>query len=337
MLYASESSAQVLGYPPHELVGKSVFDLIHQEDRNRFSRAFHHIIGAPASGPVRVEVRICTRDWQWLNVESTLFNLSRRQNSQAISICHRAILSELGSNGEKQSSQRAEPQVTRSTADFEDLAVMLAHDLREPLRAISVFTEMLALGPMDDPERQRLTRFVREGVGRMSALLDGLSSIAIARDQDVARPFKLESAVTDALHNLTLAITESGAVVTVGALPEVRGNDVQFTRVFQNVIANAIKYRSSESIRIRVYAEALGPGWVIKISDNGIGIAPEHHESVFRLLKRLHGADIPGSGIGLAVCKTIVESQGGLIWLESALGVGTTLCFTILGGWRMST
>jgi signal transduction histidine kinase len=117
--------------------------------------------------------------------------------------------------------------------------------------------------------------------------------------------------------------------VTVEPLPLVQGNQKHLVRVFQNLIANAIKYRGAAPARIHVTAERLGTEWIIKVRDNGIGIPPEHYERVFRLFKRLHGPETPGAGIGLAICKKIVEAMGGAIWIEPAPGSGSIFCFTI--------
>jgi signal transduction histidine kinase len=112
-------------------------------------------------------------------------------------------------------------------------------------------------------------------------------------------------------------------------LPFVQGSQIQLLRVFQNLILNAIKYRSEMPVEINVTAEPIGHDWIIKVKDNGIGIAPEYQERVFGLLERLHGPEIPGAGIGLAICKKIIEAMGGAIWVESEAGSGSIFCFTI--------
>jgi signal transduction histidine kinase len=117
--------------------------------------------------------------------------------------------------------------------------------------------------------------------------------------------------------------------VTIDPLPVVLGNERHLIRVFQNLIVNAIKYRSAAPVEIHVTAERLGPEWIIKVRDNGIGIAPEHHERVFGLFNRLHGPETPGAGIGLAICRKIIDAMGGAIWVEPAPGSGSIFCFTI--------
>jgi signal transduction histidine kinase len=108
----------------------------------------------------------------------------------------------------------------------------------------------------------------------------------------------------------------------------VEGNEIHMVTLFQNLFSTAIKYRSEAPIRIQIAAEQVGSSWIVKVTDNGVGIAPEYHDQVFGLFKRLHGRDIPGTGVGLAICKKIVEGMGGRIWIESEVGKGSTFCFT---------
>ncbi len=131
-----------------------------------------------------------------------------------------------------------------------------------------------------------------------------------------------------AINYLEQAIHESGASITVGPFPRVLGNESQLTGLMQNLLGNAIKYRGPQPVRIEVTAEPMGSGWVVKVRDNGIGIAPAYHDQIFGLFKRLHQRSVPGTGIGLAICKKIVDGMGGRIWVESEPGKGSTFCFT---------
>ena len=132
--------------------------------------------------------------------------------------------------------------------------------------------------------------------------------------------------------NLHAAIAQSGAIVTSDPLPTVVAEEVVLLQVFQNLISNSIKYRSGETPRIHVSAERDAGGWLFAVRDNGIGIDPQDADRVFGMFKRLHGSEIPGTGIGLAICKKVVERQGGRIWVESEAGKGATFKFTIPGG-----
>ena len=324
VLYASASSAKVFGYLPEELVGRNMFDLIHLEDRDPVGRAFQSVIDGPPS-PLRIDARVCRKDWQWSSVETTISNLLDEPGVAAIVVNYHEVSARSAAIEQKQQHMG----LPRLNTDFADFASTVEHDLREPLKTISMFTDLLIRGLQHDPDRCQLAKFITDGVARASTLLDGLYSIAVTGVDDPPRSVNLGHVVADALQNLAAAIDASAAIVTIDPLPEVEGNPNHLVRLFQNLIANAIKYRNDAPIRIRVSAEALGPGWIIKVKDNGIGIAQEYHEYVFRLLKRLHGQDIPGAGIGLAVCKTIVEASGGAIWVESNPGAGSIFCFTI--------
>jgi signal transduction histidine kinase len=156
-----------------------------------------------------------------------------------------------------------------------------------------------------------------------------LHAFAVRGFDDPARPFDLGHPMAEVLQNLGHAIRTSNAIVTTDPLPFVLGHEKHLVRVFQNLIANAIKYRSAAPVRIHVTAERLGTEWIIKVQDNGVGIPPEHYERVFGLFKRLHGPETPGAGIGLAICRKIIEAMGGAIWVEPAPGSGSIFCFTI--------
>ncbi|MGA3202336.1 MAG: ATP-binding protein [Bryobacteraceae bacterium] len=181
---------------------------------------------------------------------------------------------------------------------------------------------------MDAGARQ-MARFIVDGTARMSILIDDLLSFASTGIQEPPEPVDLNDAVAAATLNLAREIKESGASITVGWLPVVRGNESNLVRLFQNLIGNAVKHRGTEPPKIQLTAELDGPDWVIKVKDNGVGIAPENQARVFTPFVRLAGRNIPGTGLGLAVSKKIVEGLGGTIWIESELGAGSTFSFTV--------
>ena len=228
----------------------------------------------------------------------------------------------------KEQEQRQARELVRSNARLDDCVYAVAHDFREPLRTISMFTSLLTKKTEMDPGGKLLAQFIVDGVARMAALLEGLHDFAL-RGFEPPRSLELQHVVAEALQNLGHAIATSQAIVTVDPLPFVQGSQIQLLRVFQNLILNAIKYRSELPVEIKVTAEPIGQDWIVKVSDNGIGIAPEFHERVFGLLERLHGPEIPGAGIGLAICRKIIEAMGGSIWVESEPGSGSIFCFTI--------
>jgi signal transduction histidine kinase len=227
-------------------------------------------------------------------------------------------------------SRRHVEELASSNLRLEEFAYTVAHDLREPLRAISIYTEMLVRQTQMDPEARQMANLVVDGAARMSKLIDDLLAFATTGMQQPPRPVDLNSAVTQATTNLALAIEVGGAVVTVDHLPVVQSNEIHLVRLFQNLISNAVKYRSERPIEIHVSAGQRGQTWVIGVTDNGRGIAPEDQARVFMPFVRLVNRDIPGTGLGLAVCKKIVEGLGGTIWVESELGAGSTFSFTIV-------
>jgi signal transduction histidine kinase len=227
-----------------------------------------------------------------------------------------------------EAQHRAE-ELRLQNAELQSFAHTVAHDLREPLRSISVFTELLVRKAALREAHAESARFIVDGVRRMSTLLDGLLASATHSFTESLRPVNLEHAAAQALENLRAALKTSGALCTICPLPTVPGIESDLVRVFQNLIENAVKYRSAAPLEIRIIAERCGPDVVIRVCDNGIGIAKEQHRTVFGLFRRLPDPSIPGAGIGLAVCKNIVEGLGGTIWVESELGSGSSFCFTI--------
>jgi len=325
ILCTSVSSGKLFGYLPAEIVGRNAFDLIHPDDRHQSRRARAAILAKP-SCPRRLDVRVRRKDGGWCWVESTVSNLLDEPRFGAIVVNCRQIGE---SRQAREQAQKETDELIRSNARLEDFAYAVAHDLREPLRTISMFTELLLDESDLDASGRQKAHFIVDGIKRMSALFEGLHGFAVRGFDDPAQPLDLTRIVADVLQNLGHAIKVNGAGVTVDRLPKVLGNEQHLLRVFQNLIANAIKYRSERPIEIHITAEQLGQEWIIKIQDNGLGIAEEHQERIFGLFKRLHGPETPGAGIGLAICRKIVEAMGGAIWVESKSGTGSTFCFTV--------
>jgi light-regulated signal transduction histidine kinase (bacteriophytochrome) len=197
------------------------------------------------------------------------------------------------------------------------------------------FTELLGreyAGKLGEKADQFIAYSV-EGALRIESLLKALLAYweVTEREQDSFAPVDTGAVLTKALLNLQTAITESGAIVTSDPLPTVVAEEVSLMQLFQNLISNSIKYRGEETPRIHVSAERDAQMWLFAVRDNGIGIDPQYTDRVFGMFKRLHGSDIPGTGIGLAICKKVVERQGGQIWVESEAGRGATFKFTVPG------
>jgi PAS domain S-box-containing protein len=237
--------------------------------------------------------------------------------------------------------ERAEKKLTekmaelaRSNADLEQFAYVASHDLQEPLRMVAAYTQLLAeryRGKLD-VNADKFLGYAREGALRMQSLIQDLLAFSRVGRVGAARGrVDCDAAMEEVLLTLGPAIHESGAVVTHGALPVLWTDGSQIAQVFQNLIGNAIKFRGKEPPAISVQAEKTGGQWLFSVSDNGIGIAPEFAQSIFTVFQRLHTrAEYPGNGIGLAICKKIVEHCGGKIWVESQVGRGSTFKFTML-------
>ncbi len=235
-------------------------------------------------------------------------------------------------NAEQELAKKVE-ELARSNAELEQLAFVAAHDLQEPLRMVAAYTRLLSekyRGRLD-ADADRYIAYANEGALRLQTLVcDLLSYSRLSRAEPARHEVDANLALAEALQNLRQAVDESGAEVHAAKLPVVAAHRPQLTQVFQNLIGNAIKFRREEKPVVSIEAEQVGHGWLFSVSDNGIGIAPEHAESVFAVFHRLHTREeYPGNGIGLAICRRVVERFGGRMWLESRLGEGSTFKFTL--------
>jgi light-regulated signal transduction histidine kinase (bacteriophytochrome) len=226
-----------------------------------------------------------------------------------------------------------EVALRRSNTELEQLAYVASHDMQEPLRMVASYLQLVAQrykGRLD-ADADEFIGYAVDGAKRMQALINDL--LAYSRLGTKARPFErtdCNKLVDIALRNLAIARAESGAQVTSDTLPEVMGDPSQLLQLFQNLLSNAFKFKRIDPLQVHVTAQAVDGAWRISVSDNGIGIAPEYFERIFVLFQRLHGRGaFPGTGIGLALCKKIVERHGGEISVDSQEGRGSTFSFTI--------
>ena len=235
---------------------------------------------------------------------------------------------------EDTTERRREKEALRATnAELQDFAYALTHDLQEPLRMVVNFTELLGReysGKLGE-EADQFIAYSVEGALRIESLLKALLSFweVTGREQESAGLIDSAAVLSKTMAHLQESIVQSGALITQDALPSLIAEEVMMMQLFQNLISNAIKYRGPEPPEIHVSATKDSEGWTFAVKDNGIGIDPQDVKRVFGMFKRLHGREIPGTGIGLALCKKVVERQHGRIWVESEVGLGATFKFTI--------
>lgn len=224
-------------------------------------------------------------------------------------------------------------ELARSNAELEQFAYVASHDLQEPLRMVTAYTQLLGeryRGKLDE-NADKFIAYACEGALRMQTLVHDLLAFSrVGRNCSACAPVDCNAVLQDVLHTLGPALAETGAIVSHDALPVVWADRSQMLQVFQNLIGNAIKFRGTETPAISVRAEKSGEHWSFSVTDNGIGIAPQGRESIFVVFQRLHTrSEYPGNGIGLAICKKIIEHCGGKIWVETQSGHGSIFKFTL--------
>jgi PAS domain S-box-containing protein len=227
--------------------------------------------------------------------------------------------------------------ISRANEDLNQFAFAASHDLQEPLRMITAYSELLVKhhGSRLNEDAATCLGFITEGTRRMRELLSDLLAYTQVRGSEEAQPLELvdlNQILAEALANCATTIRDTEAVVTSDRLPSVPGQRQHFVQLFQNLITNALKYRSERQPRIHVSVTTQSDQWIVGVADNGIGIAAEYHTRIFGVFKRLHGGSIAGTGIGLAICQRVVERHGGRIWVESEVDRGATFYFTLPAG-----
>ncbi len=265
----------------------------------------------------------CSAPRQWNSSETKL--LKQLADQMGIALSQAELL-------EQETYQRQE--LARSNAELERFAYVASHDLQEPLRMVTSYLQLLEQVYADklDDEAREFIQFAVDGAVRMRTLIQDL--LAYSRVNTRGQSFEPQQSrvlLERAIANLQLAIQESGVTLTQGELPEVNVDGSQLTQLFQNLLSNAIKFRSpSRPLQIQIEATRQSESWLFSIKDNGIGIEPQYTDRIFLIFQRLHHrAEYPGTGIGLAICKKIVERHGGRLWVESEPEQGSNFYFTI--------
>jgi len=328
---ANRAAARIFGYGKGELTHLSIEDLLPGALRSRHSglRKGYMTSPHPRAMGEGLDLKARRKDGGEFPAEVSLTPL---RSSGGLLIA--AAVTDITERKQvEQALQDHAEELARSNRELEQFAYVASHDLQEPLRMVSNYTQLLARryeGRLD-ADADDFIRFAVDGATRMQQLISDLLDYArVATKGKALAPVEMDRVLDTALLNLEGAIRESSALVQRDRLPLVRGDRGQLVRLLQNLIGNAIKFRGEERPLIRVSAEMRGDDLMISVRDNGIGIDERYGERIFAIFQRLHARDkYTGTGIGLAVCRRIVERHGGRIWLESTPGAGSTFRFTL--------
>jgi PAS domain S-box-containing protein len=224
-------------------------------------------------------------------------------------------------------------QLSRSNAELEQFAYVASHDLQEPLRMIASYTQLILrrYGDRFDGDAREFMDFIVDGATRMKQLIEDLLAYSrVGTHGKAFRPTDSGAAVQKALANLRAAIESSNGTVTCDPLPTINADEFQLVQLFQNLIGNALKFKGAETPRVHISVNEQADTWTFGVKDNGIGIDGEYFDRIFMVFQRLHSrTDYPGTGIGLAICKKVVDRHGGRLWIESGVGSGSTFWFTV--------
>ena len=320
----------ILGYTEKELLGKTVKEVSHPDDRN-VTDSGRARIRAGEIESARFEKRYIRGDGAvvWCDIAIALV-----RDVFGVPQYEIAVFDDITPQKNADAALRAaHEELKRSNSELEQFAYVASHDLQEPLRMVASYTQLLQRrydAKLDEDAREFMV-YIVDGATRMKQLIEDL--LAYSRVGTKGKDFKpvaSESALRRALFNLRAATEEAGAVVTYDTMPSVDADEMQLAQLFQNLIGNALKFRSASVPRIHIGVAEGADEWTLEVRDNGIGIEPQYYERIFMVFQRLHNkGEYPGTGIGLAICKKVVERHGGRIWVTSQLGEGSSFHFTL--------
>ena len=332
IILVNEQLQQMLGYSSADLLGQKVEVLLPTAAQPNHEALRDHYLSSPRCRPMGIGLDLSAmhKDGSTLPVEISLSTFELDGQLCAIAIVRdvteiRRMSRELRHNN---------LQLQRSNEDLEQFAYVASHDLQEPLRAVTGYTQLLQrrYGTKLDLEAKEYIAHAVDGAKRMQGLINDLLTYSrVGTHSQTFTTVDLNDVVKQALHNLETATDEAKAVVTIEALPILLGDQVQLTQLLQNLIGNALKFRSDHrQTTVHISAQQAGTDWDISIADNGIGIDAEYADRIFVIFQRLNSRDrYPGTGLGLAICKRVVERHGGKIWFESTPGQSTTFHVTL--------
>ena len=309
---------RLLGYSRAEIAGEYVRTLVRDEDFESQNARFNRVLAGERVE--RIETQWVRKDGGLLDVVLTASPLRNRAGEV---VGASAVVHDITAR------KRDEAELRRSHAELERFADIAAHDLREPLMAITQLTALLERGV--DSQRGEIVTHLRAAAAHGSRLVDGLLDLArVGRGAPPAEPVDLRRVIEDLLDTLGPQIEAAGARVEIGPLPTVLGVEGELARVFQNLLANALKFRGEEAPVVAVSAARSPREWTLTVADNGPGVSERNRERIFELFARGQvDGEAPGTGLGLAVCRKVVELHGGRIWVEPAPGGGSAFRLTL--------
>jgi len=326
--YINENTYQrILGYKNKDMLGKTLQDIIHPDD---YKSAIEILKDGFNKGEGRGELRLRTKDGNYIWVE-TIGKVFKDSENRLKAITISRDISERKKNIQK--LENVVRELKRSNEELEQFAYVASHDLQEPLRMVVSFTQLLQNRYQDklDDDANEFITYAVDGATRMQNLINDL--LMFSRVGTRGKPLKTTdmNVVLEAVISIfRLAIEETNTTFTCDPLPVIIADQSQMIQLLQNLISNAIKFRSEEPLHIQVSGEVRTNEWVFSVSDNGIGIDPKYFRRIFVIFHRLHRkGDYSGTGIGLAVCKKIIQRHEGKIWVESEIGKGSTFYFSI--------
>lgn len=320
--YCNTRWLEYTGLPPEGMHGSNWFQAIHPDDVEESLRLWRHSVRTGQAYHLEQRFRRADGAYRW--------HLTR---AQAMRGPDGNIAIWIGSNTDIHEQKEEEAALRRANEDLQQFAYSASHDLQEPIRNVAIYSQIIArrYGHLLDADGREYLGFLIEGARRLATLVSDLLAYTRASMADLSETSSsAEAALHAALANLAEAIRESGGAVTHDPLPDVFMGESHLQQIFQNLIGNAIKYRSDIPPRIHVSAVRKDALWCFSVRDNGIGIDPQYKDRIFGVFKRLnHDRSYSGTGIGLAICQRVVERYGGRIWVESEPGQGATFYFTI--------
>lgn len=331
VVYLSPYAEKMLGYSMKDMLSvPNIFhEIMHPEDVEPAIADAAKLYEERQTGSIQYRVK--TQEDQTLHLES-YGSVVLDDNDRPIGAI--GVVMDITQRKEaEQQLERYMDELHRSNQELEQFAYVASHDLQEPLRKIKSYLQLIErryADQLDDDGKEFITYAV-DGATRMRALISDLLAYSrVQRNQGQLASIDLNAVVTNVLDTLELKIAKSKATVNYQHLPIIDGNQQQMTQLFQNLLSNALKFRRDVPPVIAVNCEAVGDMWMFCVRDNGIGIDPEQTDRIFTIFQRLHQREAyPGTGIGLAICKRVVENHGGQIWVESQLGIGSTFYFTL--------